>query len=119
MSSSSAQQLANFTLLHYDKSTSARTSPCFLYLIAECSSLYVAKWALALFLVKNNRFIILHNNAVFQMPFYSPCKHTSLYFTADFFQVRDMITVVYSFNILLNNRPFIYIIRYVMGCRSN
>ncbi|ASN06646.1 hypothetical protein CFK40_17270 [Virgibacillus necropolis] len=70
MSSSSAQQLANFTLLHYDKSTSVvekgrptkgelaaqrRHTPvagaCFLYLIAECSSLYVAKRALALFLL--------------------------------------------------------------------
>src|SRR5699024_544812 len=51
MSSSSTQQLANFTLLHYDKSTSARTSPCFLYLIAKCSSLSVAKRALALFLI--------------------------------------------------------------------
>src|SRR5690625_3056746 len=87
------------------------TSRCFggtsICAVPECSSLYVANWALALFLVKNNRFIILHNNAVFQMPFNSPCKHTSLYFTADFFQVGDMITVVYSFNILLNNRPFI------------
>src|SRR5690606_2608987 len=46
--SSSAQQLANFTLLHCDKSTSARASPCFLYLIAKGSSLYVAKRALAL-----------------------------------------------------------------------
>src|SRR5699024_9258281 len=82
-------------------------------------NLYVAKRALALFLVKNNRFIILHNNPVFQMPLNTPCKHTALYFTTDFLQVRDMMTVVYSFNILLTNRPFIQIIRYVMGCRSN
>ena len=46
--SSSAQQQANFTLLHCDKSTSARSSPCFLYLIAKGSSLYIAKRALAL-----------------------------------------------------------------------
>src|SRR5699024_7994300 len=80
------------------------------------NSIYLAA---VLFLSKNNRFIILHNNAVFQMPFYSPSKHTALYFTADFFQVYDMITVVYSLNILLNNRPFIEIIRYIMGCRSD
>src|SRR5690606_23426522 len=46
--SSSAQQLANFILLHCDKSTSARSSPGFLYLIAKGSSLYVAKRTLAL-----------------------------------------------------------------------
>src|SRR5699024_12478274 len=67
MSSSSAQQLANFTLLHYDKSTSARASPCFLYLIAECSSLYVAKRALALFLTL---FCIMLNFAAFQSCLY-------------------------------------------------
>ncbi|MFZ2464762.1 MAG: hypothetical protein WAW77_14325, partial [Caldibacillus thermoamylovorans] len=43
--------LANFTPLHYDKSTSARPSPCFLYLIAGRSSLYVARRALCAFLI--------------------------------------------------------------------
>ena len=60
MSSFSAQQLANFTLLHYDKSTSARTSPCFLYLIAECSSLYVAKRAPRAFLIVKSYERTLH-----------------------------------------------------------
>jgi len=41
-SSCSTQKLANFAFLHYDKSTSVRTSPCFLYLMEKSSSLYVS-----------------------------------------------------------------------------
>ena len=55
--SSSAQQLANFILLHCDKSTSARSSPGFLYLIAKGSSLYVGKRALALLFCSEIHFV--------------------------------------------------------------
>ncbi|MNJ59147.1 hypothetical protein D3C77_548140 [compost metagenome] len=85
---------------------------------ANCDGFLVVQGKLSI-LAEHDGFVLMHEDAILNMPFHCACQYNSLNRAADALQLPNVITMADALNVLLNNWAAIQLFRYVMGCSAD